>query len=63
MKRATVTTYVVHIQCPYCDEGISEPLTGSMMWDTSDMSAAQVVFCEMCKRSSQLPVRVPASKI
>lgn len=58
MKTARVAASAVYIDCPYCEEGIADPTTGSYQI-TADSYAAglgrDVITCTACGKQSKMP--------
>ena len=49
MKTATVEIAAVFVTCPYCSDGIREPMTGSLMFEEDDLAGLpEQVKCHNC---------------
>jgi hypothetical protein len=47
MKKAIVTAAVLEVQCPHCREAITEPNSGSFLWDANEKFPA-TLRCSGC---------------
>jgi hypothetical protein len=50
-----ITVAAVDVQCPNCQEFISEPYSGSKFFDINEYHAGSVLECDFCHASVKLP--------
>ena len=56
MKTTKKTTSSVELTCPYCEETIVEPHSGSMFWAVSELpQQGTPITCNSCGKQSKLP--------
>lgn len=57
-RRAVVSVEMVTIQCPRCDNPVSEPRAGSYYWSTADIHGDEQIVCHECRLALTLPRRL-----
>lgn len=58
MKTGRLTVAAYYLDCPYCGEGIGNPIDGSHMWgvDAGEVKPGQTtVECITCGKTVKLP--------
>ena len=55
-RRPIVTVAALDVQCPECDEMISEPTNGSLFFSEYEYKAGMVLECFACHTTVKLPV-------
>jgi uncharacterized protein YbaR (Trm112 family) len=53
LRRAIIQVMAAEVICPNCKEPRSEPKSGSLMWEKSELYA-QVLRCQNCKTEFEL---------
>jgi ribosomal protein S27E len=56
MKTAKTITAAVYVTCPECGEYVSEPMTGSLMFEPNDVKGLPaVITCSECGAKFKRP--------
>lgn len=55
IKVPAIYATVIEIVCPYCDDGMECPATGSLGWDITTTPFGKSVRCSSCGQLVKLP--------